>query len=157
MYPGPHLDLTHREFQVSPELNHRLEGLDFQEIDVARGPAALTVMGVRPDLVFAREAWPHTDPSWEGCVFFSMTAIGLRYQFCTVSNPDGHVVPAGMVFNVDPMELHWLRPDALVSHYWLGLQWEVELERRAEFSQALAAAIEHWNRADFVLPVLGAN
>ncbi|KVP75235.1 hypothetical protein WJ96_05620 [Burkholderia ubonensis] len=156
MYPIPDLHLPReREFQLSPLLRQRLEELDVQQIDAAPGPAELTVMGIKPDLVFAKEAWPHVDPDWEGRVFFTMTADGGGFDFGSLSRPKGMRVPAGKVFYFDPLELHWLRPDPVVSCWWLGLQWDVSKAQEAAFADDLAAAIGRWNEAGFVLPMLG--
>jgi len=52
------------------------------------------------------------------------------------------------------MELHWLRPDPVISTYWLALQWTVDKAHIECFRQALASAIEQWNAKDFALPTL---
>ncbi|KWA84168.1 hypothetical protein WL29_22665 [Burkholderia ubonensis] len=156
MIPIPDLQLSRdREFKLSPLLRCRLDELDAQQIDAAPGHVELEVMGIRPDLVMAREAWPHVDPNWEGRVFFTMTADGVMYEFGCLSMPSGMRVPAGKVFSFDPLELHWLRPDPIVSYGWVGLQWDVPREQADIFAEALAAAIGQWNKAGFALPVLG--
>lgn len=152
----PDLQLSRdREFQLSPLLRRRLDELEAQRIDVAPGPVELEVMGITPDLVFAKEAWPHVDPDWEGRVFFTMTADGSMYEFGSLSSPNGMRVPAGKVFSFDPLELHWLRPDPLVSYGWVGLQWDVPREQADIFAEALVTAIGRWNEPGFALPVLG--
>ena len=83
-----------------------------------------------------------------------MTVEGGEYNFGTASAPDGHRVCAGGVFIVDPMQLHWLRPDPVISTYWLALQWTVEKDKIERFGQALRTAIDRWNAKDFVLPAL---
>lgn len=148
------LDLETKRFTLGAELRKQLDGLVPQDIDACCGPAELSVDGLRPEIIFASEAWPHCDPSWEGSVFFTLTVEGGEYRFSTASAPDGHRVCAGGVFIVDPMELHWLRPDPVISTYWLALQWTVEKERIEQFGKALRSAIEQWNKKDFALPVL---
>ncbi len=144
-----------RKFAFSDELQERREGMD-QSIDVFRGPEALTVMGIKPDLVFCHEAWPHTDPDWEGCFFFTMTVEGCMYSFGRLSETVEQSALVGKTLVVNPMELHWLRPDPVVSTGWLALQWYVPAERAEEFAVALAEAVPVWNQPDFDLPVLGA-
>ncbi len=144
-----------QKFRFADELQERREGLD-QRIDVFRGPEALTVMGIKPDLVFCHEAWPHTDPDWEGRIFFTLTVEGFMYSFGCLSVPEEESASVGKTLVVNPMELHWLRPDPIVSTGWLALQWDVPAERAEEFSAALAEAVPTWNQPEFDLPVLGA-
>lgn len=148
------LDLETRQFPLSAALRERLDTLEPQSIDVCFGPSELAVDGVRSDIIFASDAWPHCDPDWEGSMFFTLTVEGGEYRFSTASDPDGHRVCAGDVFIVDPMQLHWLRPDPVISTYWLGVQWTVEKERVEQFGRALRAAIDRWNAKEFVLPPL---
>lgn len=148
------LDVESRRLTLSASLRGQLEALAPQQIDACRGPVELTVDEVRPDLIFATEAWPHCDPSWEGSVFFTLTVEGGEYNFSTASDPEGQRVQTGRVFVVDPMELHWLRPDPVISTYWLALQWTVDKEHIHCFRQALESAIAQWNAKDFVLPTL---
>lgn len=152
----PQLELTtERRFRFSPWLRGQLELLPPQVIELAEGPPELAVMDIVPDLAYCREAWPHTDPNWADSVFFTMTIDGDMYQFSTLSNPDGVRVPAGKVFRVDPLELHWLRPDPVVSTTWLALQWVVPRDKTTPFEQALSAAVAKWNHPGFELPRLG--
>ena len=152
----PQLELTgERRFRISSWLRGQLEGLPAQAIELAEGPAELAVMDIVPDLAFCKEAWPHTDPKWADSVFFTMTVDGDMFQFASLSNPDGEQVPVGKVFRVDPVQLHWLRPDPYGSTSWLGVQWVVPRDREEIFKQALAAAVLQWSRVDFELPQLG--
>jgi hypothetical protein len=156
MHPLPHLILTSaRRFEQSTWLRTRLEDMCAQDIDAVQGPAELTVMGIAPDVVFTKEAWPHTDPKWAGRVFFTMTVDGDMFQFGSLSCPDGMRASAGKVFCVDPLELHWLRPDPVASTGWVALQWVVPREQVSAFELALAAAINVWNAPTFCLPQLG--
>jgi hypothetical protein len=151
----PNLELSReRAFQLSNDLRAHVETFDSNQTDVHHGPVELTVMGITPDIVQAKEAWPHRDPHWEGYVFFTMTADGSMYDFGTSTRPDGIIVHPGKVFRVDPLELHWLRPDPTVSYTWTALQWVVPLEQEPAFVDALAAAIRAWNEPGFELPVL---
>lgn len=152
----PQLSLTPaRQFECEPWLRTRLEDISVQEIDAVKGPPALTVMGIAPDLVFTKEAWPHTDSKWAGSVFVTITAIGDMFEFGALSHPAGKRVPPGKVFGIDPLELHWLRPDPMVSSYWLALQWDVPREQAGTFVVELGKALELWNAPGFALPVLG--
>lgn len=144
-----------KQFKLSPKLYQRMEELDIQEIDACGGPSELTVLGIKPDLVFAKEAWPHTDPAWEGRTLFTLTAQGQLYQFGTASNPNGLSLEEGAVFVVNPLELHWLRPDSMVSHCWLGIQWDVPHDQVEAFEAALVESIQSWNQEAFCLPTLG--
>ncbi len=148
------LDLETRRFPLSAGLREQLDAMLAQDIDACLGPEALAVDGVRPEIIFAADAWPHCDPDWEGSVFFTLTVEGGEYNFGTASDPDGHRVSKGRVFIVDPMQLHWLRPDPVISTYWLALQWTVEKDKIERFGQALRTAIDRWNAKDFVLPAL---
>lgn len=143
-----------KQFKLSPKLYQRMEELDIQEIDACAGPSELTVSGIKPDMVFAKEAWPHTDPSWEGRTLFTLTAHGQRYHFGTASHPDGRRVDEGDVFIINPLELHWLRPCSIVSHCWLGIQWDVPNDQVEAFATALSDAIMTWNEEAFCLPIL---
>ena len=152
----PQLELSaERRFRVSSWLRDQLEELPAQAIELTEGPLELTVMGIAPDVAYCREAWPHTDPKWADSIFFTMTVDGDMYQFATLANPDGERVPAGKVFRVDPLELHWLRPDPVVSTTWLALQWVVPRNQVPAFEHALAAAIQSWNQPGVPLPELG--
>lgn len=152
----PQLELSaERQFRLSSWLRSELEDIQTQAIEARHGPEEMSVMAIVPDLVYCKEAWPHIDPKWGGSVFFTMTADGDMYQFGTVANPDGERVPAGKVFRVHPLELHWLRPDPVVSTCWLGLQWVVPRELAELFARELAGAINRWNAPEFVLPQLG--
>lgn len=154
----PVLELTSaRRFELSTWLRTNLEDMFDQGIDVAHGPVELTVMGIRPDLVFTKEAWPHTDPKWAGSIFYTMTADGDLFQFGSLSHPDGMLVPPGKVFRVNPLELHWLRPDPVVSCGWVALQWDVPAAASAAFELEMAAAVRRWNQPTFCLPVLGSE
>ncbi|KVP17070.1 hypothetical protein [Burkholderia ubonensis] len=146
---------TERQFRLSLSLRELLETLDSNQVEAIPGPEEMSVMGLVPDLVLTKEAWPHQDPHWKGHVFFTMTADGDQFEFGSTSLPKGMRVPAGKVFRIDPLELHWLRPDPVVSHRWTALQWVVPLEQEAAFADALAASIGRWNEATFVLPTLG--
>jgi hypothetical protein len=149
------IPLLEGKFRLSNDLLAHVETFDSNQTDVHHGPVELTVMGITPDIVQTKEAWPHRDPHWEGHVFYTMTAEGSMYEFGTPAIPDGTIVPVGRVFRVDPLELHWLRPDPVVSHRWTALQWVVPLEQEPAFVDALAAAIRAWNEPGFELPVLG--
>lgn len=152
----PTLNLTEkRGFRLSTWLLTSLEEMSLQTVEVTSGPAELTVAGIEPDLLFAKEAWPHTDPNWEGAVFYTMTVEGAEYQFSTLSAPAGRACPAGEIFKVFPMELHWLRPDPVISTGWIALQWVVPVAETEAFELALASAIRTWNKSEFKLPQLG--
>jgi len=152
----PQLELpVERQFRLSSWLRSELEDVQAQSIEARQGPAEMSVMNITPDLVYCKEAWPHVDPKFAGSVFFTMTIDGCMYQFGTLASPDGVLVPVGKVFRVNPLELHWLRPDPIVSTCWLALQWVVPQNQVSAFEQALAAAIVRWNAPGFELPVLG--
>lgn len=152
----PCLDLSAaRQFGQSPWLRTRLEDMSAQDIDAVQGPTALTVLSIVPELIFTKDAWPHTDAHWAGSVFYTMTVDGDMFEFGSLSRPGGMRAALGKVFRVDPLELHWLRPDPVVSIAWLALQWVVPIELAEAFEQELAAAIETWNLPSFSLPLLG--
>ena len=152
----PQLELTSsRRFKLSTWLRSELENLPPQAIDGVPGPVALSVMDIVPDVVFTQEAWPHTDPKWPTSVFYTMTADGDMYEFGSLSNPEGLRATAGKVFCVNPLELHWLRPDPVVSTGWVALQWVVPREQTEAFELALAGAITAWNASNAKLPQLG--
>jgi len=155
--PLPRLNLDGRPFPINPALRRRIEALEVQQIGGCPGPASLAVADVRPDVLFAAQAWPHCDPSWDGSIFFTLTVEGGLHHFCTSSNPNGQLLSEGRVFLVDPMELHWLRPDPVVSTDWIGLQWVIDREHCEDFSTDLARAIEAWNAHSFCLPELGVD
>lgn len=156
MFTIPDLDLAgSRRFSLTPELREALETYDSNQVEAVPGPTEMAVMGIVPDLVLAREAWPHQDPTFRDSIFITMTADGDQYEFGTRSNPQGILVPPGKFFRIEPLELHWLRPDPIVSHRWAALQWVVPLEQESAFANALAAAVHAWNAPGFVLPPLG--
>lgn len=75
------------------------------------------------------EAWPHTDPNWDGQLFPTLVVQG-DHSFETL-NDDGRPVsiPAfpGTLMLVDPMRLHWLRPNnSETNPGFIALQWEVD-------------------------------
>jgi hypothetical protein len=144
-----------RQFTLTLALRELLETLNDNDVHAVPGPKEFSVLDIEPDLVLAREAWPHQDPNWKGHVFFTLTADGSLFEFGSLSVPNGMPVPAGKVFRIDPLELHWLRPDPIVSHTWTGIQWVVPLEQEEAFAASLVAAIGRWNEAGFVLPTLG--
>jgi hypothetical protein len=151
----PDLNVTfERPFRLTQALREHTETFFSNQTDVIQGPAELTVMGIVPDLVLTKEAWPHVDAHWKGHVFYTMTADGSMYEFGTPAIPDGIIVAAGKVFRIDPLVLHWLRPDPVVSHTWTALQWVVPVEQEPAFVDALAAAIRAWNEPGFALPIL---
>ena len=151
----PCLELQGRTFKLSDVLASRIESLDYQEIDAVIGPEEWTLEGVRPDIVFAKEAWPHIDPEWRGQIFFTLTALGLGFCFASKTNPTGVAVPEGALFVVDPIELHWLRPDVILSDCWVGVQWAVPLRQASAFANALTGLIGQYAERDRALPVLG--
>lgn len=142
------------QFVLTESLKAKRKGMD-QLVDVSRGPDALRVMGIEPDIIFCYEAWPHTHLTWEGRLFFTLTLEGDRYRFGCASKPDEVFADKGKTLVINPMELHWLRPDPVVSRGWLALQWDVLLEDADAFAGELAKAIETWNQPEFPLPILG--
>jgi len=153
----PDLELDGRQFRLTAALRDFIETVEPSIVDVVAGPTELTVMDVVPDVVVTKGVWPHLDPHWKGKVFFTMTAEGSMFEFGSPSIPNGRIVPAGRVFRVDPQELHWLKPDPVVSYSWTGLQWVVPLEQEEAFASSLAAAIGEWNKPGFALPQLDFN
>lgn len=152
----PQLELTAaRRFELSAWLRLQLEDMPSQSIDGVPGPAEMMVMGIVPDVVFTQEAWPHTDPKWPTSVFYTMTADGDMYEFGSLSHPEGLRASAGKVFCVNPLELHWLRPDPVVSTGWVALQWVVPRDQASAFELELAGAIRGWNASTTTLPRLG--
>jgi hypothetical protein len=152
----PPLELTaSRRFELSTWLRSELENMSPQAIDGVTGPAELSVMGIVPDVVFTQEAWPHTDPKWPTSVFYTMTVDGDMYEFGSLAHPDGMRAAVGKVFCVNPLELHWLRPDPVVSTGWVALQWVVPREQAGAFELAVAGAINAWNATAAKLPLLG--
>ena len=63
-------------------------------------------------------------------------------------------VTQGQVWIIDPLELHWLRPDTLASSPWIALQWVVDTDKVERFMVAFRAQLKAWNQPDFVLPTL---
>lgn len=152
----PQLELTStRRFEFSTWLRTQLEEMPSQAIDGVPGPVEMSVMGIVPDVVFTHEAWPHTDPQWPDSIFYTMTAEGDMYEFGSRAQPDGIRAAAGKVFCIDPLELHWLRPDPVVSTGWVALQWVVPREQVGTFELALAGALNAWNASRSKLPQLG--
>lgn len=147
------LKQNNREVVFGPAVIAALDVLDGQNIDVVRGPKAFAVMAIQPDFVMTGEAWPHIDPSWEGMRFVTLTLQGNGYSFGSVSAPEEVQASFGTIIEINPIKLHWLRPDVITSHdsHWVGLQWTVKNELLAEFRLALATKLKIWNNPDFEL------
>jgi len=143
-----------REFKKSPAFSKMLEELDIQEILSRPGPDVFSVDNIRPDMVFTHEAWPHVDESYEGEVFVTMTISKAHYSFGCLSVPGEVRASQGDIFGVEPLELHWLRPDPLVAEPWVALQWLVPKENLDEFLVKFEEKLSTWNEPSFVLPTL---
>lgn len=77
--------------------------------------------------VSCREAWPHADPDFEGCIFITLVLRG-DHRYCQLQVNHTHSVRSvfpGLVFTTDPMSLHWLAPNMDSGPGFVGLQFEV--------------------------------
>jgi len=144
-----------RRFQTGEVLEKRLADLHFQQIDVLPGPPELAVAGIRPWLIFAEQAWPHIDDSFEGSLFYTLVLQAIDFQFGCLRHPHGLRANEGSILRVDPMELHWLQPGSCAQQHWIGLQWEVPLERVDDFEPALRHAMTEWAAPGWAPPVMG--
>lgn len=151
---GLELDLQGREFPVSTVFQKQLDELDIQEILVRPGPRALVIEGCQPDVVFTHEAWPHIDEDFKGTLLVTLTLSAGRHSLGCTSRPDEIRFKQGQVWIIDPLELHWLRPDTLASSPWIALQWVVDTDKVERFMVAFRAQLKAWNQPDFVLPTL---
>lgn len=144
-----------RQFEAGALLDERIGALGFQQIDVLKGPAELTVAGIQPWLIFAEQAWPHIDDSFEGSLFYTLVLQAIDFQFGCLRHPEGVRANEGTILRIDPMELHWLQPGSCAHQHWIGLQWEVPLARVDDFETALRHAMTGWAAPGWAPPVMG--
>lgn len=77
--------------------------------------------------VSCREAWPHTDPDFEGYIFITLVLRG-DHRYCQLLVNHTHSVRGvfpGLIFTTDPLSLHWLAPNMDNGSGFVGLQFEV--------------------------------
>lgn len=145
-----------RKMRIGALLQERIDALGFQRIDVLKGPAELVVAGVHPWLIFAEQAWPHIDDSFEGSLFYTLVLQSIDFQFGCLRHPHGVCANEGSILCIDPLELHWLQPGPCAHQHWIGLQWEVPLTKVSTFESELRTAMLGWAAHDWVPPAMGA-
>lgn len=151
---GLRLEMHGRVFNLSKRLMTSLAQIDVQEILSEPGPPELDVAGLTPEIVYANEAWPHIDQDYADHKLVTISLCPHPYYFGCLRCPEEIKVRPGDVFDVEPLELHWLRPEPLAYETWLGLQWVVPNELFDGFMHSFKEMLNKWSNPEFSFPML---
>ncbi len=134
------------------------QGCVFNEIELSRKgidelPAPLNRATC---WIYCREAWPHSNPDFEGDIFITL-AVQADHRYCQLVPGNKHteipVIP-GLLFTTDPLSLHWLAPNSDDGAGFIGLQFEVPYHSADEFFSALTAELSSLGQIRVERPAL---
>ena len=118
------------DWEISDEVAQLETGFDIDVITDAAGSMPIPLADVA-DWIGCFQAPPHTDESWCGSIFITLTVRGAHHFEYMLAPGKVLSIPVkpGTLFAFDPTRLHWLKPnDQAQEEGFLGLQWEVRRE-----------------------------